>query len=143
MHRVTRSARSLSNGSKVTGGQCARRLFSRPARVVAPAAIQLIGPREAAVGPRPPLVRRVRRAIPVPRHVVRLRQLIEIAANGEPVVLGRRGQLLALHEAVDADAASEHLVDIGGDHLMAVEVIAQVVRRVGEVLHELVDARAS
>ena len=49
---------------------------------------------------------------------------------------------MATHEAVDADAPSEDVFDIVRDNLAAVEVVAQVVRRFGEVHNELVDVVA-
>jgi len=85
-------------------------------------------------------VRCVTGIAPVPRNVVRARQLVQITAYREPVVLGLDSQLMALHEAVDADSTSENVFDVVRDDLAAVEVIAQVVRRLGEVHHQLVDA---
>jgi hypothetical protein len=49
------------------------------------------------------------------------------------------GGAIALHEAVDADAAPQHLVDTGRDDLPAVEVSAQSAGGVYEARHEVVD----
>ena len=46
---------------------------------------------------------------------------------------------MALHEAVDAHATSENVFDIVRHDLAAVEVVAQVARRLGEIFDKLVD----
>ena len=85
------------------------------------------------------LDRCVTRGAPIPDNVVRARQFVQVTADREPVVLGLDNQLMALHEVVDAHTAAQNVFDIVGDDLAAVEVVAQVVRRLGEVDHELVD----
>ena len=74
----------------------------------------------------------------VERHGERL----EIAAHRRPVVCRLIGGAIALHEAVDADAAPQHLVDTGRDDLPAVEVSAQSAGGVYEARHEVVDVAA-
>ena len=65
----------------LVGRQRAHRLFSRLTRIVAPAALELVRSHKAMIEPRASLVARVTGIAPIPGHVLRVRQVVEITTH--------------------------------------------------------------